>query len=132
MDKDFTIIGLEFKKIIINKVFPKEQSIEITLYFNDGVDKEIIRTVDVSVPDNVSEKIVEELVLMEKNFNKKFDGKGLVDSVNVVIKNKEDALEKLKKFVLKVHEGIGKVRSLQSADGYLDMVNNVRRLSVEF
>ncbi len=134
MEKNnFRIVGIEFKKIKVNKFLPKEKKVEISIFFNDGEDKEITRSVDLSSIGGVAENIVGDIINMEKNINKEFDGVKLVeDSVKVVVKNNEGLLSKINDFLKKVFDGIEEVRACNSADGYLDLVGKVNRMGVEF
>ncbi len=45
------IVSLDIKKIGIGKFFPKEDKVELDINFNDGVDKEILKVVDMSDPE---------------------------------------------------------------------------------
>jgi methionyl-tRNA synthetase len=127
------IVSVEFKKIKINKFLPKEKAVEFTIFFNDGNDKEIIKSVNLYNIDGVAENIINDIVNMEKNINKEFNGETLLEnSVNVVVKNQEGLLPKINDFLKKVSEGIEKVRASQTANGYLDLVGKVNRMFLEF
>jgi negative regulator of replication initiation len=134
MEKNnFKIVSIEFKKIKVNKFLPKEKKVEFSIFFNDGDDKEIIRSIDLNNIGGVAEDIIKDLVKMEKNINREFDGAELVeDSVSVVVKNEDGLLPKINDFLKKVSEGIEKVRACQTAEGYLDLVGKVNRMMVEF
>jgi methionyl-tRNA synthetase len=134
MEKNnFKIVGVEFKKIKVNKFLPKEKIVDFSIFFNDGTDKEIIKSVNLNNIEGVAENIIDDIVNMEKNINKEFDGEKLLEnSVNVVIKNKEGLLPKINDFLKKVSEGIDKVRERKIVDGYLDLVNKVNRMVLEF
>lgn len=134
MEKNnFKIIGVEFIKIKVNKFLPKEKKVEFSISFNDGEDKEITRSIDLSSIEGVAENIVDDMMKMERNINKEFNGAELVDdAINVVVKNQEGLLPKINSFLRDVSEGMEKVRSCHEADGYLDLVSKVNRMKVEF
>ncbi len=130
---NFKVIGVEFKKIKVNKFLPKEKKVELTIFFNDGEEKEILKIVNLESIEGLAESIVEDIAAMEKNINKEFDGEILLEnSVKVVIKDKEDLAPKINEFLKDVSEGIDKIRASKAADGYLDLVNKVNRMRLEF
>ena len=127
------IIGVEFKKLKVSKFLPKEKTVELSVFFNDGEDKEILKRVNLENMDGLAEGIVEDIISMEKNINKEFDGEMLLENcVKVVIKDKESLAPKINEFLKSVSGGIDKIRACKSADGYLDLVNKVNRMRVEF
>ena len=127
------IISVEFKKLKVNKFLPKEKTVELSIVFNDGNDKEIMKSVNLSNIEGVAENIINDIVHMEKNINKEFNGETLLEnSVNVIVKNKEGLLPKINDFLKNVSENIDKVRAHQTVDGYLDLVNNVNKMFLEF
>ena len=127
------IVGVEFKKIKVTKFLPKEKKVELTIFFNDGEDKEILKIVNLEGIEGLAESVVEDIKAMEKNINKEFDGEMLLEnSVNVVVKDEDNLPRKINEFLKNVSEGIDKVRASKAADGYLDLVNKVNRMSLEF
>ena len=77
--------------------------------------------------------MINDILKMEKNINKEFNGEVLLeDSINVVVKNKEGLFHKIEDFLKKVSENIDRVRVHQTANGYLDLVNDVNKMFLEF
>ncbi|MBL7054307.1 hypothetical protein ISS05_00950 [Candidatus Woesearchaeota archaeon] len=134
MAKDnIKIISIEFKKIKINKFLPKEKTVEFSIFFNDSDDKEISRSINLGNIEGIAENIVDDIVNMEKNINKEFDGEALIDNPsNVFVKNKEELLPKITNFLKKVSENIEQVKACKTSNGYLDLVGKVNRMSLEF
>ena len=127
------IIGVEFKKIKVSKFLPKEKTVELSVFFNDGEDKEIMKRVNLENMDGLAESIVEDIISMEKNINKEFDGEMLLENcVKVVVNDRESLAPKIKEFLKDVSEGIDRIRACKAAEGYLDLVNKVNRMRVEF
>lgn len=127
------IVSVEFKKIKVNKFLPKEKTVEFSIFFDDGNDKEIIKSVNLNNIKGIAENIVDDIVNMEKNINKEFDGEMLLEnSVNVVVKNEENLVPKINEFLKNVSGGIEHVRASQTAEGYLDLVSKVNRMWMEF
>jgi len=127
------IISVEFKKIKVNKFLPKEKTVEFSIFFDDGNDKEIIKSVNLNNIKGIAENIVNDIINMEKNINKEFNGEMLLEnSVNVVVKNEENLVPKINEFLKTVSGGIEHVRASQTAEGYLDLVSKVNRMSLEF
>lgn len=127
------IIGVEFKKIKVSKFLPKEKTVELSVFFNDGEDKEILKRVNLENMDGLEEGIVEDIVAMEKNINKEFDGEMLLENcVKVVVNDRGSLAPKINDFLKNVSEGIDRIRACKTAEGYLDLVNKVNRMRVEF
>jgi len=127
------IISLEIKKVEIGKFFPKEDRLELQVFFNDGVDKEILKVVDISDTEGAAESILVDLRKMEKSINKG-DGQAesIVDSfVNIVIKDEDDILKAISELVEKAGIKINEIKSKNVAEGYLDIVRELKNLKLE-
>ena len=68
--KKMKIVSLEIKKIGIGKFFPKEDKVELDIFFYDGSDKEIFKIIETSNPENAAESILTDLRKIEKNIHK--------------------------------------------------------------
>ena len=127
------IISLELKKLKVNKFFSKEKTADFSVFFNDNLDKEIIVSVDLKNLEGVAEKIVNNIINMEKNLHKEFDGVALLnDSVKVIVKDLDSIIPRVKAFLNKIAEYVDKVRALKTADGYLDLVGKINRMELIF
>jgi len=128
------IIGMEIKKIEIGKFFPKQDKLELDIFFNDGTDKEISKIVDTSNPENVAENILIDLRKMEKSINEPYDNSEyIVDNyVNIVIKNEELLINEISNFIKKAKIKVDDIKNKNVADGYLDLVRELKNLKVEF
>ena len=128
------IISLEIKKIEIGKFFPKEDKLELDVFFNDGADKEILKVVDMSNPENAAEGILMDLRKLEKNIHKPSGDKELIvdNFVNIVIKNEEGAIKEISEFIQKAKNKIDEIKSKNVAEGYLDMIRELKSLKLEF
>jgi|TARA_B100001964_G_scaffold245773_1_gene335875 hypothetical protein len=127
------IISLEIKKIEIGKFFPKENKVELSIFFNDGADKEILKVVDMSDPEIAAESILADLRKMEKNIHKPSGDKELIvnNVVNIVIKNEDNAIKEISRFIQKVGDKINEIKSKDVADGYLDMIRELKNLKLD-
>tara|TARA_Y100000310_G_scaffold241784_1_gene245840 strand:+ start:5722 stop:6126 length:405 start_codon:yes stop_codon:yes gene_type:complete len=127
------IISLEIKSVGIGKFFPKEDQLELDISFNDGADKQILKVVDISDSEGAAEGILAELRKMEKSINKNNEGaESIVDSfVNIVIKNEDDALKEIAGFVEKAGNIINEIKSKNVAEGYLDIIRELKGLKLD-
>src|SRR3989338_1641340 len=127
------IIGLEIKKITIGKFFPKEDKVELDITFNDGTDKEIFKIIDASDPKNAAEVILIDLRKLEKNIHKTTGQESVVDNfVNIVVKEEDRLVNEIPQFIQKVKNHMDKIKSKNVAEGYLDVVRELKSLKIEF
>jgi hypothetical protein len=128
------IIGLEIKKIGIGKFFPKEDKLELDIFFNDGNDKEIFKVVDVTEMKNIAEDILNDLRKLEKTIHKNTENQELImdNHVNIVIKNEEKLIKEISVFVQKARIKMDEIKQKNVADGYLDLIRELKNLKVEF
>ena len=128
------IISLEIKKIRIGKFFPKEDKVELEVFFNDGNDKEIFKIVETSDSENAAEGILADLRKMEKNIHKSDENKELIveNYVNIVIKNEDYIITETSEFIQKIKNKIDEIKQKDVAEGYLDIIRELKNLKVEF
>lgn len=128
------IISLEIKKIRIGKFFPKEDKVELDVFFNDGNDKEIFKIVDTSDSENAAESILADLRKMEKNIHKSDENKELIveNYVNIVIKNEDYLIKEISEFIQKIKNKIDEIKQKDVAEGYLDMIRGLKNLKIDF
>jgi len=128
------IVSLEIKKIGIGKFFPREDKVELDIFFNDGNEKEIFKIVDISDPTRATEDILMDLRKMEKNIHKNNEDKELIfdNYVNIVIKNEDSLIKEISLFIQNVGNKINEIKQKDVAEGYLDVIRELRNLKVEF
>ncbi|MDP6265646.1 MAG: hypothetical protein QF584_02650, partial [Candidatus Woesearchaeota archaeon] len=98
------IVSLDIKKIGIGKFFPKEDKVELDINFNDGVDKEILKVVDITDAESAAESILDDLRKLEKNIHKNNENKELIvdNFVNIVVKDEDNAIKEISQFIEKI------------------------------
>jgi len=128
------IISLEIKKIEVGRFFPKEDKVELDIFFNDGSDKEIFKIVDASDAVGAAEDILIDLRKMEKNIHKNEEDKELIvdNYVNIVIKDEDDLVKEISGFIQKVKNKMDQVKQKDVAEGYLDVIRELKNLEIEF
>ena len=128
------IISLEIKKVSIGKFFPKENKVELDILFNDGGDKEIFKTVDVSDAEGSAEAVLADLRKMERNIHKNSEADNpIVDNlINIVVKNENETIKEIARFIQKIGIKIGEIKSKNEAEGYLDKIRQLKSLKVDF
>ena len=128
------IISVEIKKIAIGKFFPKEDKVELNISFNDGSDKEIFKVVDISDADRASETTLLDIRKLEKNIHKIDESNELVadNYVNIIIKDEDNVIKELSAFILKVGTKINEIKEKEVAEGYLDVIRELKNLKIEF
>ena len=128
------IISLEIKKIRIGKFFPKEDKVELEVFFNDGNDKEIFKIVEISDSENAAEDILAYLRKMEKNIHKSDENRELIvdNYVNIVIKNEDSIIKEISEFIQKIKSKIDEIKQKDVAEGYLDIIRELKNLKIDF
>ena len=128
------IVSLEIKKIEVGKFFQKEDKVELDIFFNDGSDKEIFKIVDASDAVNAAEDILMDLRKLEKNIHKNSENKELIidNYVNIVIKNEDSTIKEISGFIQKAKNKIDEIKQKDVAEGYLDMIRELKNLKVDF
>jgi len=127
------IVSLEIKKISIGKFFPKEKEVELQITFNDGMDKEIPKKVDVMDPEGSAEMILSDLRKMEKKIHKNDDDeKSVIDNfVNIVIEDEDELIRNIAKFIQKISTSLEDINKKKDAEGYLEMIRNIKTIKFE-
>ena len=128
------IISLEIKKIRIGKFFPKEGKLELHIFFNDGKDKEIFKIVDTSNPENAAEDVLADLRKLEKNIHKNDEDSELSvnNYINIVVKHEDALIKEISQFILKAKNKIDQIKAKTKAEGYLDMIRELKNMKIEF
>ena len=128
------IISLEIKKIEIGKFFPKEDKVELDIFFDDGSDKEIFKIVDASDAVSAAEDILMDLRKLEKNIHKNNENKELIveNYVNIIIKDEDNLVKEISGFIQKVKNKIDEIKQKDVAEGYLDIIRDLKNLKIEF
>ena len=128
------IISLEIKKIGVGKFFPKQDKVELQIFFNDGSDKEIFKIVDAANAVSAAEGILIDLRKMEKNIHKNNENReNIVDNcVNIVIKDEDQLVDEIAGFILDVKKKIDEIKQKDVAEGYLDIIRDLKNLEIEF
>ena len=127
------IISLEIKKIEIGKFFPKEDKLELDIFFNDGADKEIFKVVDMSDSENAAESILADLRKIEKDIHKNSENReNIVENfMNIVVKDEDNVIKEISEFVQKAKNKIDEIKKKTVAEGYLDMIRELKNLKLE-
>ena len=127
------IVSVEVKKIGIGKFFPKEKSVELRILFNDGMDREILKNVNIKDSEGSAEDVISSLRKLEKRLNKNKEEGSIIDNfVNIVVKDEEDVTKEISKFIYRAGLEIEKINSKKDVEGYLDRIRSLKSLKLEF
>lgn len=128
------IISLEIKKVSVGKFFPRESKVELDIFFNDGSDKEIFKTIDVSDAEGSAENILADLRKMEKNIHKNSESDNPIVSnfINIVVKNENETIKEIARFIQRVEARMEEIKSKNVAEGYLESIRQLKSLKVDF
>ena len=127
------IISLEIKKVSIGKFFPKENKAELDIFFNDGGDKEIFKTIDVSDAEGSAENILADLRKMETSIHKSSEARNSIaeNLINIVVKNENETIKEIARFIQKIEIKMEEIKSKNVAEGHLDRIRQLKNLKLE-
>lgn len=127
------ISHIEFQRVEIQK-FSRSEGFTFRVFFNDGNNKAIDFNSNLQNHGADAHAIIQKVRKYAKEHNQSNDpGDSFLDNfVNVVIEREEEVEKKLAVFLEKVRERSRAVLGSRMATGYLDMVNQVRGLKLEF
>lgn len=128
------IISLEIKKIKIGKFFPKEDKLELDIFFNDGADKEILKVVDISDAESAAESILADLRKIERDIHKNKEHKeSIVENfMNIVVQDEDNLIKEISGFIQKSKNKIDEIKKKNVAEGYLDMIRELKNMKLDF
>jgi|TARA_Y100000310_G_C20346810_1_gene652387 hypothetical protein len=129
------IVGLEIKKVKIGKFFPKKNEVELHIFFNDGADKEIFKTVKIDDSEHAGEEVLADLKKMIKNIHREDvkEGESIIENfLNIVVKQEDEFIEETGKFLEKVKIKMEGLINKKDAEGYMDLIRELKSLKLEF
>lgn len=127
------IINVEFKKIRITDLSIRDGYVYLEIFFDDGKDKEITRKTRIDDPGKEVKNILKEITDMEGAINYEFDGERFMDSyVNVVFQDEKKVKQSLIRFLTDVKNKMEEIRTLKDATGFIDKINAVKLMRIEF
>ncbi len=125
-------VNVRLNSIKVSGFSPRKQEVQISIRFNDGKDKEIFRDVAVVKSDEAAASLLDDIKQMEKRAKAEFNGVNFDNYASIVIEDEASVAEKLKIFLSRVFEKSKIIKDYKSSDGYISLLNDLNRLSVEF
>jgi hypothetical protein len=127
------IVSLEIKRIGMGKFYPQQNEVELNILFNDGYEKEIFKVVNILDKEKAANDIIVDLRRMEKNIHKSDNSGPIIDNyVNIVIKDEDMLIKEISQYIENVRLKFDAIKSKNVADGYLDMIRELKGLKIEF
>jgi chromatin segregation and condensation protein Rec8/ScpA/Scc1 (kleisin family) len=70
---------------------------------------------------------------LEKNIHKNNENKELIvdNFVNIVVKDEDNAIKEISQFIEKIKNKIGEIKSKNIAEGYLDIIRELKNLKLD-
>jgi hypothetical protein len=125
-------INVTIKKIKVNHFFPKEGYVELSIAFNDGQEKEFLKTTKVDEPELLSLNLLDEIRKIVKNTYQKFNGEKVLENiVTVRINKREEITKKLTDFFKKLKDKVSRVKKAKVAEGYINLFHDVTGTGIE-
>jgi len=129
------IAHVKFQKAEVEK-FSLKEPVQIRVHFSDGNNKMLNMTMPLQDIEDEAHKAVIGVRKYVKEINQDPDAypnDGFLDNfVNVVIENEENVEERMKGFLRKILEKKNQLSGSRIHSGYLDTVNQVKSIKVDF
>jgi len=126
-------INVEIKSIKVSSFSANKGEVIVAVSFNDGKDKEINKTFKVGDGQDAAVQVMRDIRKVETSLNSNFDGRELFENhANIMIKNEENIMKSAAVFLAKVFEKVKALGNKKVADGYMQLVNEVNTMKVEF
>jgi hypothetical protein len=122
-------VNVKIKGLNVLNFNPKDRTVEFEILFDKY---KTVKTMVLENPAQIAYGLVQEIRRKIKQKNTRFNDDVLEDNVNVMIANEEDAIQKIYSFLNKVSDRVNAVKNTTTATNYLDMVNKVKNLKLEF
>ena len=130
--EELSVVQLFLTRISVSSFSLQDSSIVLTIQFNDGNEKEIYRSTVIKDPVSLTEDILSEIITLEENVNKEFDGEELVGDVNVIFHHYESVQKRLTHFLRDVQSRFVIVKNSNKAAGYMDAVRRLQDAEIIF
>jgi len=125
-------ITVVLQKIRVTRFFAKSTHAELTINFNDGQDKEIVKTTEIKLPEILAANILTEIRRIVRNAFQRFDGEQLYDKdIKISVENDKEVKKALTKFLSRLETNIRNVKNAKVADGYINLHNNITAMRME-
>jgi hypothetical protein len=121
-------VQIKIKGINILNFNPKDRSVEFEILFDKY---KTIKNMVLDNPAQISYSLILEIRRKIKQLNTRFHDDALEDSVNVIIEQEEETIQKMYSFLNKVSDRVNAVKNTTTAVNYLGMVNKVKNLKLE-
>ncbi|MFC1753308.1 hypothetical protein ACFL96_07945 [Thermoproteota archaeon] len=129
------IAHVKFQRAEIEK-FSLKDPVQIKIFFSDGNNKMLSFTAPLQNVEEEAHKAVLSVRKYVKELNQDpnaYPSDGFLDNfVNVVIENEEGVEERMKSFMRKITEKKHQLSGSRMYSGYLDLINQVKNIKVEF
>lgn len=125
-------INVTIRKIKVNHFFPKEGHVELSIYFDDGQEKEILKTTKVDDPEILTFNLLNEIRKIVKNTYQEFNGEKVFENiVSVKINKREEVTKELRDFFRRLKEKINRVKKAKVSEGYINLFHEVTGTKIE-
>ena len=131
-EEELKVVHLFMKKVSVSSFSLQDTSVVLSIEFNDGNKKEIYRSTVIKNPDKLTDEILKEIITLEENVNKEFDGEELVGSVNVIFHHYDSVQNRLIQFLREVQSRLLAVKNLNKATGYVRALQKLQSTEMTF
>ena len=126
-------INVKFTGIKVTGFNAQHGSLTLEIGFNDGVEKQLSRTTLIDNPEQLANSIVNEIYHLEKTIHSGFNERDILKShVDIVVRNEDAVVRELTRFLMKADERVRIILKAKLADGYLNKIKELNRMSLEF
>jgi hypothetical protein len=117
---------VRINKIQVNNYVPASNSVDLTIFFNDGSEKQVSRTISIEETDKISMQLFTAIKQIEHASFEQFDGEKIVTPFKTADEARdEELMKKLRLFFEDIRAKANHIRTTKSAEGYLQLINSV-------
>ncbi len=128
------IINIKLMKLKINSFSPRTKELSMSLVYDDGAKaRELIKNAAIENTDQLAADFISSIRNDQKKVNYVHDDNSLfAGHINVIIENEGPNTEKLSGHLRILREKAEKIARHNKAEGYLRMIDDMRRLEFKF
>jgi hypothetical protein len=128
------LINIRLMKLKVNSFSPRTKELSMSLTYDDGAKaREFVKNVAITDPNQLAADFMAAVRSEQKKINYVQDDDSLLAGhINVRIEKEEAHTEKLSGYLRTLREKAEKLARHNKADGYLKLIDDMRRLEFNF
>jgi len=123
------VVSVRFRMIKVDYFSAVDGTVSVEIFFNDGADKQVLKKMNIKSPHEMTEELVTDMKVMEKNINLQFDGEKIAGEVKVVMEGEAEVRKKLMHFFEEITARTQRIKNMKTSDGYLELIRDIKKMA---